>query len=84
VKVAVDAWTAPAGLVAGHVFRPVNRAGSVISDGLGEKVVWQMLRHYAGPSAFPELRPMTGAARREVSWTRFSCSSAIARSRRRV
>ena len=29
VKVAIDAWTAPAGVVDGHVFRPVNRGDQV-------------------------------------------------------
>jgi hypothetical protein len=38
VKVAIDAWTGPSGVDAGHVFRPVNRAGSVTGDRLGEKV----------------------------------------------
>src|ERR1700685_2281060 len=45
VKVAIDAWTTPGGVVAGHVFRPVNRVGRVTGECLGEKVVWQMLRH---------------------------------------
>src|SRR5467141_3224065 len=40
VKVAIDAWTGPAVVDRGHVFRPVNRAGSVTDDRLGEKVVW--------------------------------------------
>src|SRR5882757_6291501 len=39
VKVAIDAWTAPAGVAAGHVFRPVNRADSLTGERLGEKVV---------------------------------------------
>src|SRR5258707_3082922 len=47
VKVAIDAWTAPSGVAAGRVFRPVKRAGSVTGESLGEKVVWQMLRMYA-------------------------------------
>ena len=48
VKVAMDAWTSPAGFAAGHVFRPVNRAGAVTGERLGEKVVWQMLRTVCG------------------------------------
>jgi site-specific recombinase XerD len=44
VKVAIDAWTSPSGVATGHVFRPVNRAGTVTGQRLGEKVVWQMLR----------------------------------------
>src|SRR6266705_5449635 len=39
VKVAIDAWTAAAGVVDGYVFRSVNRADRVASDGVGEKVV---------------------------------------------
>src|SRR5712691_8668356 len=37
VKVAIDAWTAPAGVANGCVFRPVNRADRITGDGLGEK-----------------------------------------------
>src|SRR6202163_3591385 len=47
VKVAIDAWTGPTGVEGVHVFRPVNRAGAVTGDRLGEKVVWQMLKKYA-------------------------------------
>src|SRR6202158_268028 len=47
VKVAIDAWTAAAGIVEGGIFRPVNRADRVAGERLGEKVVWQMLQQYA-------------------------------------
>src|SRR6202166_4365604 len=47
VKVAIDAWTSARDLAGGYVFRPVNRAGSVIGERLGEKGVWQMLKEYA-------------------------------------
>src|SRR5216684_1525415 len=47
VKVAIDAWTLPAGVADGYVFRPVNRADVVAGERLGEKVVWQMLQQYA-------------------------------------
>jgi hypothetical protein len=30
-----------AGIAASHVFRPVNRAGCIAGELLGEKVVWQ-------------------------------------------
>ena len=63
VKVAIDAWTSPAGVTAGHVFRPVNRAGAVTGERLGEKVVWQMLRRIRRPrSAFPASRRTICAA----------------------
>src|SRR5271167_286066 len=37
VKVAIDAWTSPAVVTSGHVFRPVNRESCVTGDRLGEK-----------------------------------------------
>jgi len=57
VKAAIDAWTVLGGVAAGHVFRPVNRAGSVTGERLGEKVVWQMLRAYAAEIGVPRLAP---------------------------
>src|SRR5579871_4159029 len=53
VKVAIDAWTTAAGIADGHVFRPVNRADQVGREGLGEKVVWQMIKHYAETAGAP-------------------------------
>jgi integrase len=47
VKVAVDAWTAGAGIVDGRVFRPVHRGDDVRGEALGEKVIWQLLQAYA-------------------------------------
>jgi integrase len=57
VKVAIDAWTCPASIVDGHVFRPVNRADQVRGDVLSEKVVWQMLRPYATAAGVPGIAP---------------------------
>jgi integrase len=57
VKVATDAWTTAAGVAEGHVFRPANRVGMVTGDRLGEKVVWQMLRHYAAAVGVPGIAP---------------------------
>jgi site-specific recombinase XerD len=57
VKVAIDAWTGPAGVVDGHVFRPVNRADTVQGDVLSEKVVWQMLRPYAKAAGVSGIAP---------------------------
>ncbi len=55
-KVAIDAWTIPALIANGHVLRPVVRE-RVSGDRLGEKVVWQMLREYAGEIGIPNLAP---------------------------
>jgi integrase len=46
-KVAIDAWTAEAGIVDDRVFRPVHRGDQVRGEALSEKVVWQLLQGYA-------------------------------------
>ena len=57
VKVAIDAWTIPAGVGDGYVFRAVNRADRVGGERLGEKVVWQMLGQYAAAVGVPGIAP---------------------------
>ena len=57
VKVAIDGWTSSAEVVAGLVFRPVNRADHLAGERLGEKVVWQMLRQYAAAVGVPGVAP---------------------------
>jgi site-specific recombinase XerD len=57
VKVAIDAWSVPGGVVDGHVFQPVNRVACATGEGLGEKVVWQMLRQYADEVGVPGIAP---------------------------
>jgi len=57
VKVAIDAWTFPAGVSDGHVFRPVNRADRVSGERLGEKVVWQLIKPYAEEAGVPGIAP---------------------------
>jgi len=57
VKVAIDAWTAPAAVVDGYVFRPVNRGDQVQCVVLSEKVIWQLLRPYAAAAGVPGIAP---------------------------
>jgi site-specific recombinase XerD len=57
VKLAIDAWTTAAGIADGHVFRPVNRADQVGRGGLGEKVVWQLIKPYAETAGVPGIAP---------------------------
>src|ERR1022692_1937996 len=57
VKVAIDAWTAAAGIVEGHVLRPVDRGGQVRGERLSEKVVWQLLQQYAAAAGVPGIAP---------------------------
>ena len=39
------------------MFRPLNRAGKVWGERLGEKVVWQLLRKYANTAGVPGIAP---------------------------
>lgn len=55
--VAVDAWTTPASVADGHVFRSVNRGNNVPGPLLSEKVVWQMLRPNADLAGVPGIAP---------------------------
>src|ERR1700729_3754216 len=57
VKVAVDAWTAGAGITDGHVLRPVGRGDRVLGDRMTEKVVWQLLQPYARAAGVPGIAP---------------------------
>jgi len=57
VKVAIDAWTAPAGVMDGYAFRPVRRGDQVRGEVLSEKVVWQLLRPYAAAAGVPGIAP---------------------------
>src|SRR6266705_1220677 len=57
VKVAIDAWTAAAGVADGHVFRPVLRGDRISGERLAEKVVWKMLRQYAEAVGIPGIAP---------------------------
>lgn len=57
VKSAIDAWSSAGGISEGYVFRRLDRRGRVIGEHLGEKVVWQMLRVYAGAVGVPGLAP---------------------------
>ena len=57
VKVAIDAWTAAAGVHRGSVFRPVSRGDQVHGDGMSEKVVWQLLQRYAAAAGVPGIAP---------------------------
>jgi len=57
VKVAIDSWTAAAGIGDGPVFRPVNRGGEVHDTAMSEKVVWQLIRPYAAAAGVPGIAP---------------------------
>jgi integrase len=56
VKVAIDAWTATAGVTKDQVFRSVSRADQA-QGALSEKVVWQLLQKYAQAAGVPGVAP---------------------------
>ena len=57
VKLAIDAWTTAAGVADGHVFRSVTRGDRLGLEGLGEKVVWQLIKPYATVAGVPGIAP---------------------------
>ena len=57
VKVAIDAWSAAAGIVEGYVLRPVKRGDQVQGEQMTEKVVWQLLQPYATAAGIPGIAP---------------------------
>ena len=57
VKVAIDAWTDPAGVIDGRVFRPVRRGDKVQGEVLSDKVVWQLLRPHAAAAGLAGIAP---------------------------
>jgi site-specific recombinase XerD len=57
VKVAIDSWTAAAGIADGSVFRPVSRGGQIQGTALSEKVIWQLLQGYASAAGVAGIAP---------------------------
>jgi integrase/recombinase XerD len=57
VKIAIDAWTASAGIAGGYVLRPINRGDEPSGDSLSEKVIWQLLGPYATVAGVPGIAP---------------------------
>jgi integrase len=56
-KVAIDAWTAAAGIATGPIFRPVNRGDQAQETALNEKVIWQLLQRYTAAAGVPGIAP---------------------------
>ena len=60
VKSALDAWTSAADInpaAGGRIFRSINKGGVVWGQGLTEKVVWWVVREYAGALGMQNLAP---------------------------
>lgn len=52
-RVALDAWLAAAGIAAGHIFRPVNKAGALAGEALSPQAVYNITRKYTGGALAP-------------------------------
>jgi site-specific recombinase XerD len=57
VKTTVDAWANAAELNTGKVFRCVCRAGKRWGDGVTERLVWHVVKHYAVELGFRAVAP---------------------------
>jgi integrase len=57
VKAAIDAWAVAAGIDTGRIFRCVCRADKCWGDGVTERAVWHVVKHYAKELGIPQLAP---------------------------
>jgi site-specific recombinase XerD len=57
VKRAIDAWTCAARIESGRLFRCVTKFGTVWGDSITEKVVWHVVRKYAGRINLGKIAP---------------------------
>jgi len=47
VKLAIDSWTASAGITGGRLLRPVSKSGRVVGDELGDWAIWSVVESSA-------------------------------------
>jgi len=57
VKRTIDEWLKTANMVDGKMFRCVCRTGSTWGNEMTEKVVWHVVKHYAGMIGVSKLAP---------------------------
>lgn len=57
IKRTIDDWTGAAGLQRGRLFRRVCRRNKIWGDGMTEKVVWHVVKEYAGLLGTSNLAP---------------------------
>ena len=53
----IDDWTAAADITEGRILRAIDKAGQVHGSGITEKVIWWIVRDYAGETGMPHLAP---------------------------
>jgi site-specific recombinase XerD len=57
VKHTIDLWLLASSVADGRLFRCVCRTGSIWGDEMTEKVVWHVVKHYAGMLGLTKLAP---------------------------
>jgi len=57
VKRTIDDWLISSNVAGGRLFRRVCRTGTVWGDEMTEKVVWHVVKHYAGKLGVTKLAP---------------------------
>jgi site-specific recombinase XerD len=57
VKQAIDLWLTASSVTDGRIFRCVCRTGSIWGDEMTEKVVWHVVKRYAGMLGLTKLAP---------------------------
>ena len=57
VKVALDQWTAAAGVTEGRIFRGVAKTGKVWGSGISQNVVWYVVRSCCGRAGLEHIAP---------------------------
>jgi hypothetical protein len=56
VKQTIDLWLLASSVADGRLFRRVCRTGSIWGEEMTEKVVWYVVKHYAGILGLTNLR----------------------------
>jgi integrase len=57
VRAAVDVWLNSAGITQGRMFRCVSIKGSVWGESITEKMIWHVVKEYAGQAGIAKLSP---------------------------
>jgi integrase/recombinase XerD len=56
-KVAIDEYATNAGLLAGIVFRPINKGGRITAERMTEQAIYNVVLHYAGKVSVGKIAP---------------------------
>jgi integrase len=57
VKVAIDEWSAAAGITGGRIWLAINKGDRTWGSGFTEKAVWHTLERHAADSGLPKIAP---------------------------